>query len=315
MSRQIFRDPVEDGAADPTVIRNQKTGDWWMFYTNRRPSVAGGKKWIHGTEIGVAVSPDDGASWHYRGTVDGLDNPAHPGRNTKWAPEIIRDGDVYHMYLTYIEGAPDSTTAGHDRSIIHLTSPDLARWTRHGSVELSSNRVIDACIFHCPDGLWRMWYKDEADGSSTWSATSRDLFSWTVEGRVIAGLPNAAPHEGPNVFKLGGWYWMIVDEWRGQAVYRSDDCCKWHRQGMVGDVPGADSGDRRYVRHADVEAFDGHAALFYFTHPEWDELDQAAGPMNVEARQTAIHHARLTIEKEELRFDRDIEGSHPILRS
>ena len=40
MSKPIFVDPVLDGAADPVVIRNRESGDWWMFYTNRRANVA-----------------------------------------------------------------------------------------------------------------------------------------------------------------------------------------------------------------------------------------------------------------------------------
>ena len=83
--------------------------------------------------------------------------------------------------------------------------------------------MIDACVAHCPDGRWRLWYKDEADDSTTWVAVSDDLASWRVEGRAIGGRP----HEGPNVFELGGWWWMLVDEWRGMGVHRSTDAITW----------------------------------------------------------------------------------------
>jgi hypothetical protein len=36
----LFHDPVHDGATDPTVIRHRGTGEWWMFYTQRRASVS-----------------------------------------------------------------------------------------------------------------------------------------------------------------------------------------------------------------------------------------------------------------------------------
>jgi hypothetical protein len=45
-------------------------------------------------------------------------------------------------------------------------------------------------------------------------------------------------------FRLGGSYWMIVDEWRGQAVYRSvDGTGHWIRRnpgvhGTVGTTKG-----------------------------------------------------------------------------
>ena len=34
----LFRDPIYDGAADPTIIWNPKEKAWWIFYTNRRAS-------------------------------------------------------------------------------------------------------------------------------------------------------------------------------------------------------------------------------------------------------------------------------------
>lgn len=313
MSAPIYRDPIEDGAADPTVIRREGTNEWCMFYTNRRASAEGtGFTWIHGCPIGVAVSTDDGASWRYRGTVAGLDDPADtPGGNTHWAPEVIFADGQYHMFLSYISGIPDHWRV--PRTITHFTSPDLVNWTRVGQLSLSSANVIDACVFRSPDGLWRLWYKDEAQGSATWSATSRDLFAWTVEGQVLPGSPDAPPHEGPNVFQLGGFYWMIVDEWRGQAVYRSGDTRNWTRQGIIGGEPGEDPSDRRFVRHADVVVVGDHAVMYYFTHPEWDERSQKDGPPDIAARRTAVHHARLTVRDGVLLFERDLPANAPLL--
>lgn len=316
MSAPIYRDPVADGAADPTVIRKEGTDEWWMFYTNRQPAAAGPKfTWIHGSPIGVAVSTDGGAIWQYRGTVAGLDAPEDvPGGNTHWAPEVIRVEGVYHMWLSYISGVPDDWP-GVKRTITHFTSPDLESWTRVGPLRLSSPRVIDACVHRCPDGLWRLWYKDEDAGSSTWCATSRDLFGWEVEGMVLPGSPDAAPHEGPNVFVLGGWYWLIVDEWRGQGVYRSRDAVSWGRQGLIADQPGADLMDRRFARHADVVVVGEHAAMYYFTHPEWDERSQTEGPPDVAARKTAVHHGLLRVVDDVLVFERDVAEGVALLRA
>ena len=119
---------------------------------------------------------------------------------------------------------------------------------RRGPIPLSSDRVIDACVAHCPDGRWRLWFKDEADDSITWVAASDDL-------SVVAGggtRDRRAAHEGPNVFELGGSWWMIVDEWRGMGVYRSVDAVTWVRQG--GPMPSSSAspaaGRRRDVRPA-----------------------------------------------------------------
>jgi hypothetical protein len=305
MSAPIFRDPVEDGAADPVVVRREGTDEWWMFYTNRRASAGEpGFGWIHGSPIGIAVSQDGGASWAYRGTVKGLDAPGDNGLNTHWAPEVVFAEGQYHMFLSYITGVPTHWKV--PRTITHFTSPDLETWSRVGPLKLSSSNCIDACVFPSPDGQWRMWYKDEGQGSSTWSATSPDMMNWALEGLVLPGSPDAPPHEGPNVFALGGHYWLIVDEWRGQAVYRSNDTLRWTRQGLIADAPGADPMDQRYARHADVVVNGDHAAMYYFTHPEWDERSQTDGPPDVAARRTAIHQARLTVVDGVLLCERDI---------
>ena len=312
MSAPIYRDPVEDGAADPVVVRREGTDEWWMFYTNRRASAdESGFGWIHGSPIGIAVSNDGGGSWHYRGTVKGLDAPGDTGLNTHWAPEVVFAEGQYHMFLSYITGVPTHWKV--PRTIVHFTSPDLETWTRVGPLTLSSSNVIDACVFRSPGGLWRLWYKDEGQGSSTWSATSTDMFNWTLEGRVLPGSPDAPPHEGPNVFALGGFYWLIVDEWRGQAVYRSDDTLNWTRQGIVAGEPGADPMDRRYARHADGVVHGDHAAMYYFTHPEWEERVQKDGPPDVTARRTAIHQARLRVEDGVLVCERDVPARLALL--
>lgn len=40
-SAPLFRCPVFDGAADPTVIYNQNEKSWWMLYTQRRANQDG----------------------------------------------------------------------------------------------------------------------------------------------------------------------------------------------------------------------------------------------------------------------------------
>lgn len=304
MSAPIYADPIDDGAADPTLIRNRSTGEWWMFYTNRRSRLGGtGFEWIHGTPIGIATSPD-GIAWTYRGTAQGLDDPADSGLNTHWAPEVIFAEGEYHMFLSYIRGVPDRW-AGHERRIVHLMSPDLEHWTRYGALELSSRFVIDAAVAKCPDGLYRLWYKDEADGASTHVASSANLYAWIDEGVAIPGRPAGHPHEGPNVFVLGGQYWMIVDEWRGQAVFRSTDARAWTRQGLILDGPGTDPMDRRFARHADVVVTGPEtAALYYFTHPQWDEQNKP-DPLTPEERRTVIHVARVWIDGGTLMATRD----------
>lgn len=304
MSAPLLRDPL-GGPTDPTVIRNEQTGQWWMFYTQRRPADPGsGVEWVHGSRIGVAVS-DDGARWAYRGVVDGLDPADADGVNTHWAPEVLWDGLRYHMYLTWISGVP-SAWSGHERRIAHLVSDDLEQWSHEGFLDLGSRYVIDAAVAPTPDGRLRLWYKDEADGSTTWVAVSDDWNTWNVVGQVIGGVA----HEGPNVFALGGWIWMIVDEWRGQRVYRSDDGISWSAQGLILNLPGIEPEDRQVGRHADVVVRGEDAVAFYFTHPEWDGSNDVEGQAG-ELRRSEVHRARLWVDVDDdgndgvLRCDRD----------
>ena len=297
----LFHDPVHDGATDPTVIRHRASGEWWMFYTQRRASVdEPGVAWVHGSRVGVARSAD-ALDWRYAGTVAGLEQGDGP--ETHWAPEVIDDGERYRMYLTVIDGIPDRWE-GHPRRIVEYVSDDLERWSVVGGIPLSSDRVIDACVAHCPDGLWRLWYKDEADDSTTWVAVSDDLGSWRVEGRAIGGRP----HEGPNVFELGGWWWMLVDEWRGMGAYRSDDAVAWTRQGGPDDVilgaPGRRAGDETFGRHGDVVVDGDAATLYYFTHPHWDGSELGSSDAR-EARRSAVFAAPLHVVDDRLVCDRD----------
>ncbi|GAB2611886.1 glycosyl hydrolase [Pseudactinotalea suaedae] len=275
----LYTDPVHHAPTDPTLVR-APDGEWRMFYTQRRAGDRGpGVQWVHGTDIGVAASTDGGLTWEYCGVLDGVD--PHPGRNTLWAPEVLWAEGRFHMFVSYIRGVPDRWE-GHARTILHHVSDDLETWEHLGEVPLSSDRVIDACVYPLPRGGYRMWFKDEAHDSTTWCADSPDLFTWG-ESSLAVGAPS---HEGPNVFALGGWFWMITDEWRGLGVHRSSDLHSWQRQGLILDQPGARPWDAGLGHHADVvvgtSATGGELAwIFYFTHrsgPGSTEADQADSP-------------------------------------
>ena len=256
----LFRDPIHDGAADPTLIWNRHEKSWWTIYTNRRANVpCPGLAWAHGTDLGVASSHDGGNAWLYRGTLRGLE--FEPGRNTFWAPEVLWHAGRYHMYVSYIRGVPQAWSG--QRHIVHMTSANLWDWEFQSVLPLSSDFVIDACVHPLPDGRWRMWYKDEADGSHAWAADSDDLLMWNVAGPVITDCA----HEGPNVFHWQGMYWMLTDRWRGQGVYRSEDALAWEYQGEILGTPGLRTDDADVGRHADVVVSGGRAFVFYFTHP------------------------------------------------
>ncbi|TLM83068.1 glycoside hydrolase [Pseudarthrobacter sp. NamE5] len=278
-----YRDPVWDGPTDPVLVPDHVTGEWVLFYTQRRATAPGlsGVEWVHGTDIGMARSSDGGLNWRYQGTVQGLVPPGTELPATLWAPDVVRIGGEWIMYLTVLGGVRRDWTGS--AAIVQLSSKDLVQWEYLGSIDLDSPRVIDAAVSLCGDGRYRLWYKDEARGSNTYSAVSdtpRDPSSWAPEGITIPGRP----HEGPKVFRLGGSWWMIVDEWRGQAVYRSPDAAgNWVRQehldGLILTQPEFVNGRPVVGRHADVVPLgtreDGteQAMLVYFTHPYWGGED------------------------------------------
>lgn len=292
----LFRDPIFDGAADPTIIWNEGEKEWWMIYTNRRATVqCEGVAWVHGTDLGIATSSDGGKTWNYRGIIEGLD--FEKGRNTFWAPEVIYHRGTYHMYVSYIQGVP-TQWQGHKRKIIHYTSDNLWDWKLESTLKLSSEYVIDACVHLMPNGRFRMWYKDEADNSYTYAADSDDLFHWQVVGPVISDYP----HEGPNVFYLQGFYWMIIDIWAGQAVYKSNDCERWEYHTTILDQSGEKPDDQLFGYHADVLVQGDEAFIFYFTHPGRNEkitIDE------YEAKRSSIQVAKLHVKNGTLTCDRN----------
>ena len=291
MKTPLYRDPIYDGAADPVVIWNREAKEWWMIYTNRRATAEDRLfAWVHGTDLGVASSKD-GNDWVCRGTLPGLD--IEWGRNTFWAPEIYWHEGIYHMYVTYIQGVPEDWVGRAD--MLHYTSPDLLNWTFQSRLDISETNIIDACIYRLPNGLFRMWFKED---NNTYAADSKDLYQWERVGLIIEGRG----HEGSNVFRFKEYYWLIVDEWRGQGVYRSDDLINWERNGLILDQPGTREEDGTIGLHADVVCSGDEAYIFYFTHPERLTGQE---PPSYGTRRSSIQAAQLDVVDGKLVCDRD----------
>jgi hypothetical protein len=104
------------------------------------------------------------------------------------------------------------------------------------------------------------------------------------------------------VFRFKGFYWMIVDEWRGQGVFRSSDLDTWERVGLILDQPGTREDDGTIGLHADVVVQGEQAFIFYFTHPGRNQEGQEEG---YESRRSSIQTARLDVVDGLLVCDRD----------
>lgn len=288
----LFRDPIYDSPTDPMIIKNEQNGLYYMFYTQRRGTQhVSGVSYVYGTLIGVAESAD-GAKWHY---VGALDLAFEFGHNTYWAPEIIYcpDDGKYHMFVSYIRGIYTSWEGV--ATIEHYVSDDLFYWKHIGPLSFGSSRIIDPCIYRLPDGKWRMWYKDERRESHTCYADSADLYEWEYVGEATSDCGQ----EGPNVFALGGRYWLIADVWKGLAVYSSDDLTNFVRQEQ--DIlvePGTREMDNAKGHHADVIVVGERAFIVYFTHPDPDYHPRAV-----------VQMAELKVENGMLVCDRNAEFS------
>ena len=295
----LFQDPIFNGAAVPTIIWNHVEQQWWILYTQRRSNGPGpGASNIHGSEIGIASSPD-GYDWLYRGTCQGL--AIEPGHNTFWAPEVIYHEGLYHMYVSYITGMP--THWQFPRTIIHYTSENLWDWHFESRLKLSTPRVIDACVARIAPGHWRMWYKDEDDHSYSHYADSHDLYHWEHMGRAVT----YDEHEGPNVFRWKDRWWYIGDFWRGQGCFVSDDCLHWEFAGMILEQGGRREGDGSMGNHADVLVLGAEAYIFYFSHAPRPEGWKRGMPLPEECKRLSIQVARLHTDGQRLTCDRDEE--------
>ncbi len=295
-AKPLFRDPVFDGAADPVVIWNHAEKKWFMLYTNRRASdtTLDGVTWVHGTRIGIAESSDGGATWKYRDTCNIQYRP--DSGYTHWAPEVIHNDGLYHMYLTYVPGIFSDWK--HPRRIVHLTSRNLTDWAYESNLSLASEKVIDACVFHMPDGNWRMYYNNEADKKSIYYADSPDLYNWTDSCHKVVGDKGG---EGPHVFQWKGKYRMIVDNWNGLGIYESDDLVNWQRQpeNILGET-GTGPDDAGYGHHAMVVVSCDRAFIFYFTHP-----GRRPGASLYDQRRSSIQVAELELADGKVICNRD----------
>ncbi len=263
--KPLFRDPVHDGAADASTVRDPNSGQWVMFYTSRRADLpmedVKDVRWVHGTAIGVARSKD-GARWTYGGTAD---IPKSCTGETLWAPDVQWLAGQWHMWLTVVPGVYRDWNA--PRFIVHLTSPDLKAWTCGERLDLGSDRVIDASVLALPGGRYRLFYNDERMNKAIRTADSDDLIHWKLGERLTH-----TPGEGPKAFVWKGRYWLISDAWQGLLVMRSDDGVRWTTQpGHILRQPGVHPTDRAKGQHPDIIVAGERAYIVYFVHQEGED--------------------------------------------
>ncbi len=213
-----------------------------MWYSSdSHPDADKGDKISHATSL-------DGIIW----TKDTLNNPVldfgQPGSwddSFLWAPDVIFDGNTYHMWYEGWGGGPEGTRIGHAVSLDGIDwikdtlnpvlSYDSGKWDdkRVGGPEV----VFDGTTYH-------MWYT----GGITFAfrigyATSSDGRTWTKDtmnnpvltlgaggtwDRKYVGYCSVLYDTVTTIYKM--WYTGGVEDWQGEIGYAtSPDGIIWEK--------------------------------------------------------------------------------------
>ena len=270
MSQPIFVDPVLDGAADPTVIWNAGTQRMVdvLHQPPRRP-------WRDRASSGSTARPSASRPRPMAGPGPiAARRRARCRRQRRPQHALGAGGDSRRRRLPHVPQLHRRRARSASRhrcaASLHLTSPDLETWTHHGAV--------DAALAQPHRRLRRPLPRRQLAAlvqgrGATARAPGRRPATISSTGPRARGHPRQAtraamPHEGPNVFELGGHY---LDDRRRVARPGGVPLRPTRRPGSgrasSSMQPGSDPMDRRFARHADVVPQGDWAALYYFTHP------------------------------------------------
>jgi beta-fructofuranosidase len=204
---------------DHTVVYNP-ADSLWHVYGIANPQT----EFIHLTSNTLA-----GGNWNRH-------NNLSLGDGTEiWAPHVVQDDDLYHMFYTRI---------GNPREIGHLVSSDLFRWihTSDPILNLTTPNGLDAknkdpMILQDGD-QWIMYYsriKENIGGNDYWvvgSSISTDFINWSNHQVIFdENQPSDPDVESPFVVRCEDQYYlfMSVRPWPsgGVDVFVSDDPFNW----------------------------------------------------------------------------------------
>ena len=195
-------------AHDPSLVRNERTGEWFVFSTGD-PLVAGGN-------IQIRRSTDL-HNWTYAGTVFDAIPPwilqTVPGVTSLWAPEIRLHDGTYYLYYA-------ASTFGSNRSVIALatsTTLEPDSWVDRGLVTQSQPpddfNAIDPAVVEDVSGTPYLGF------GSFWSGIRMFQLQWP-SGMLAPGQgqplrladrfvpPNAL--ESAEFMYRQGWYYLFI---------------------------------------------------------------------------------------------------------
>jgi predicted GH43/DUF377 family glycosyl hydrolase len=246
-TRQNNGDPVmmpTGGAWDSQSISPGailKVGSTYMLYYEG----------YDGTDLSIGLAnSSNGQNWNRQhGGLPVLTKGAASSFDENWVSTdfVIRDGSTYKMWYS----AHGFYSWMSRYTIGYATSTDTTNWTKSGSPNLTpfgwgqfdSTGVGYGSGFKDTDGTYKIWYSG-LDNQNTWRigyATSSTGGSWTrqnsgnwVLGNGPSGKFDADHAMRPSVFKIGDYYHMFYEGWKGSTArigYAiSDDGIAWERQ-------------------------------------------------------------------------------------
>ena len=299
----LYRCPIFDGAADPSVVYDPAGKSWTIYYTQRRANqVVQGVGWCYGTKIGIATSTDAGRNWEYQGVCLGLSRGKQA--ETFWAPHVWRHEGKLHMIVTYIPRIGGNGNWGGKAQLAHYTSDDGEHWKDEGLVDVGSDNIIDPAVILLKDGRWLLVFRDDNAGVKTAMCVSTDLKTW----KRLPEVAGDQEHEGPVVFYWKDQYWMLTDDWKGLGVYTSENGIDYKRNGRILEGKGKRTDDGDQGRHAGVMVAGEKAFVVYFTHPGRHlNVPQETSPQNTtpEFNRSSLQIAELGAEGGKLVAHRD----------
>lgn len=297
----LFRDPLTDGAADPSVVWNAREKFWYVFYTQRRANMdlPAGQNWTMGTKIGIAKSTDQGRTWSHVGTAQGLSRGLK--EETFWAPHVFDENGTYHMFVTYIPKV--IKTAKGQPEICHYTSRDLITWEFSDTADVKSDDIIDPGVVKLRDGRWLMVFRDCRQQNRTAKVVSTDLKNW----QRLDDLTGDNHHEAPVVLFWKNKFWLFIDEWKGIAVYESDDGIKYTRNNLILDKAGKRADDGYLGSHPGVARSGDRAFIFYHCHSgkTIGVTPSAEEQQSLACKRSSLQVAELEVKEGKMVCDRD----------
>jgi Glycosyl hydrolases family 43 len=297
----LFRDPVTNGAADPSVVWHAKEKAWYIYYTQRRANaeLPAHESWYMGTKIAMAKSTDQGRTWSHVGSPQGLTRGLK--EETFWAPHVFEDNGTYHMFVTYIPKV--LKTAKGQPEICHFTSRDLITWEYSNTADVKSDDIIDPAVVKLRDGRWLLLFRDCRKENRTAKAISKDLKNW----ERLDELTGDTHHEAPVVLFWKNKFWLFIDVWKGISVYSSDDGINYSHNSLILDKAGKREDDGYWGSHPGVAIAGDRAFIFYHVHAgrrigvDTLALDQKS----LEHKRTSLQVAELELKDGKIVCDRD----------